>query len=363
MITTLKKPNQYIFNNDTFRLASKSLYGCFTEDDLCRGELDSSDVIKKPFKTFNTNLNSFHFLDNTSVRSKFKTDYSDALYSLNEASSLVVGDFIYLPHSIQHNILQPRFNVKPYLFSSGWDISLVSDKLMKSIGVPEWFLLKYLLCGVPDNVRYNNLVDAYLLQHKITPAEFRDQLLNRYTLPFRPTVKICRGFISLALINLSGRYTKTKYKINLKLKDFEDSLIKNVVSFLDVHSVRYTFTDSELIIHSYLLCNLFEHDFNSYKFFHTLSPYHKLQVIKAIKEFNSVAGKKISLLYVQDFLKRYGEILSSISEFNSTYSILTLLKESEEYIKTEEGFLVPILSIESNDESVLQLNIREINDN
>lgn len=365
MLQVLKKVEEYIFNNDEYRVAPKGLYGCYTETQTCSGELDSSEKFTKPSRTFITPFDVFHYSKTEYVNSKYQLDFSDSVQNKIRASSLNVGDYLYIPFSKEENtIVNSNFKLTPFLFQSKYNFSRIETSLLSELKVPEWFLVKYLTTGVPGNEEYHNLIEIYLLQNKLSIDEFKEKLLSEYTSNIRRNFKITKGFLNLALINLSGLYTLESCTITLKLKDFDDFFVKHILSFLNTNNIRYSLTDINLIVNSSLITGLFIKEFNNYAFLNTLPHLMKKHVLFHLKLFRSVTGKTKSLLYVQDFLKRYGCILSTLSSFDKSQSILYLLKESQDYIKTQEGFLLPILSIEDvSYSSLLQLNIREINDN
>lgn len=364
MISILKKPDDYVLNSLVFKTANSCLYGCYTELNGIAGELDSSEKYTKDSRTILTAYDVFYFSPSQVVKAKLQYDFSDNLDTFVKGSSLTTGDYLYIPFSKEDLTVNPILRISSYLHDGKYDIAYADSSLLSELKVPEWFLLRYLSCGVPDNEAYNSLIEIYLLQNNLSVTEFKSKLLEDYTARLSPNLKITKGFINLALVNLSGFYNKNSKNISYRLDDFDEAFNKQIILFLSSHGIKYEITETDLVIKSYLVTCLFMSDFNNYSFLNTLSPILKKQVLLYLKLFKRVTGSKISLVYVQDFLNKCGKILSNIDTYDSQYSILTILKESEDYIKIDEGFLVPILSIEEvSHSSLLQLNIREINDN
>lgn len=364
MLAILKKSDEFILNNNEFKTANGSLYGCYTELKDVSGELDSSEKYTKPSRTVLTAYDTFHYRLNQSVMAKAQYDFSDNIHTSIKASSLNIGDYLYIPFYEEDLTINPIFRISSYLHSGKYDVAHIEPSLLSDLQVPEWFLLRYLSCGVPDNESYNDLVDIYLLQNNMSLADLKSKLLEEYTTKLSPNLKITKGFINLALVNLSGFYSKGTKSISYNLSDFDEAFNKQIVLFLFSHNIKYELTDKELVIKSHLISCLFNSDFNNYIFLNTLSPILKKHFLFYLKLFKRVIGIEVALTYVQDFLNKCGRVLSNIENYDSQYSVLNILKESEDYIKIEEGFLVPILSIEEvSHSSLLQLNIREINDN
>lgn len=364
MISILKKSDDYVLNNNEFKTANGSLYGCYTEVKEISGELDSSEKYTKSSRTIITAYDSFYYNLTQSVMAKPQYDFSNEVNTTIKSSLLNVGDYLYIPFHKEDLNVNPIFRIASYLHAGKYDVAYIEPSFLSDLQVPEWFLLKYLSCGVPDNESYNNLIEIYLLQNDLSLTEFKSKLLEEYTTRLSPNLKITKGFINLALVNLSGFYTKSNRSISYRLSDFDESFNKQIILFLFSHNIKYELTSTDLIIKSYLINCLFTSDFNNYSFLNTLSPILKKQFLLYLKLFKRVIGSKIALAYVQDFLSKCGKVLSNIDQYDNQYSILTILKESEDYIRIDEGFLVPILSIEEvSHSSLLQLNIREINDN
>lgn len=358
MTFILKKPTEYILVNGQYTTSDKVVYDDYlSEHGLIEGDVFSIE------KVLSSNVLTTPYSDHLCkkyqlVLSKDAYDFSEDLYKVTKIEDLKIGDYLFLyrklPMSFRSSV---AIDISEYLYLGTYDISTVSKDLCKNIGVPKSFLIQSLRTGVPDNEYYNEKLNSYLFKEGYeTTEDFKKQLFEESCRQLKKRLIVDKYFFKLIVLLLSDRYSFDEDLTIFDIKDLDSYFIEDIISFLDNHLIPFTNEDRSIICNSSFLLNLFKNEFNNLSFLSHLAEKFDKELSELFVKQSFLTASNKTLNYVRQFLFCLG-ILSRIEKFNEELFILTIISPEEYITIPNVGYYLPITSIDTFEETVLQFNI------
>lgn len=354
----IKNSSDYLLVNGLYVPAIKVCHDDYISNDVFveKGTVQSIDRLNNTLY-IDTVLGRQYYLETDMVLTKNFYDFSEDLYEVSQVKDLNTSDYIFLmnPSSTYNDYRSLTiFNLEPYLYEGSYDISVVSKKLCSDIGVTKSFLMQSLRVGVPDNDLFNYKLNTYLqLNGYNSISEFKEDLFKSNCRIIKKRFNINKEFLNLVFLYLLGDYTVEEDGILLDTSRLENpSLILNLISKWDLN---YTVcNEHEIFCASSLLKELFLDAFGDLHFISQLHSKFNSYILNFLVRESFIRGTEVSLMYIKYFLYNQG-ILATLEEFGNSF-VLSIIP-SDSYVTLSIGYLLPITSVGSIEESLLKFNI------
>lgn len=354
----IKNSSDYLLVNGLYVPAIKVCYDDYVSNDTFveKGTVQSIDSLNNTLY-IDTILGRQYYLETDTVLTKKSYDFSEDLYEVSQVKDLNISDYILLmkSSSIYNDCRSSTvFNLEPYLYEGSYDISVISKKLCSDIGVTKSFLIQSLRVGVPDNDLFNYKLSTYLqLNGYNTIAEFKEDLFKSNCRSIKKKFNVNKEFLNLVFLYLLGDYNIEEDGVLLNTSRLENpSLILNLISKWDLN---YTvWNEHEIFCASSLLKELFLDAFGDLYFISQLHSKFDSYILNFLLRESFIRGTEVSLMYIKYFLYNQG-VLATLEEFGNSF-VLSIIP-SDSYVTLSIGYLLPITSVGSVEESLLKFNI------
>ena len=354
----IQNPLNSLLVNGNYVPATKICHDDYIFNDVFveKGTVQSIDRLTSA-TYIDTVLGRQYYLETDKVLAKSSYDFSENLYEVTQVKDLNISDYVLIMKADStYNDYRSLtvFNLEPYLYAGSYDISVVSKKLCADIGVTKSFLMQSLRVGVPDNDVFNYKLETYLQLNGYTNiAEFKEDLFKTNCKVIKKRFNVNKEFLNLIFLYLLGDYSVQEDGILLNTFRLENpALILNLICKWDLN---YTvLNEHEIFCSSSLLKELFLDAFGDLHFISQLHSKFNSYILNFLLKESFIRGTEVSLLYIKYFLYNQG-VLSALEEFDNSF-VLTIIP-SDSYVTLPIGYLLPITSVGSVEESLLKFNI------